>query len=207
VSGIGAVDAAAQRHSIVDDAQGVFTGTLLAALGLSLFGAAGLLTGGSAGIAFLLHYATGRPFGALFFVINLPFYALAWLRMGPRFTLKTLAAVSLLSLLVEQLPSWWRVGAVEPWFAALAGGLLLGVGFVILFRHGASLGGLNVLVLWLQERLGWRAGVTQLAIDATILLASAAWLDRSRLAWSVVAALAMNLALAINHKPGRYAAF
>lgn len=187
--------------------QGLVTGTLFVALGLTLFRAAGLLTGGTVGIAFVLHYATALSFGVLFFATNLPFYALAWSRMGRRFTLKTLAAVSLLSILSEQLPHWVRIGSVQPWFAALGGGLLLGAGFVILFRHHASLGGLNVLVLWLQERFGWRAGVTQMGIDALILLAAAPWLDGPRAAWSVVGALAMNFALAINHRPGRYTAF
>ena len=78
------------RHPVV-------TGTLFVGLGLALFREAGLMTGGTVGLAFLAHYATGLNFGLLFFCINLPFYLLAWQRMGRRFTLKTLAAVSLLA--------------------------------------------------------------------------------------------------------------
>ena len=96
---------------------------------------------------------------------------------------------------------------MAPWFAAVGGGLLVGAGFIILFRHRASLGGLNVLVLWLQERFGWRAGLVQMAIDCAILLASWPWIDGPRLALSVLAAAAMNFALAVNHRPGRYVAF
>ena len=94
-------------------------------------------------------------------------------------------------------------------FAAVAGGLLAGAGFLILFRHGASLGGLNVLVLvlWLAQRTGWRAGYLQLGFDVCILLAATPWVDASRLALSVLAAAAMNVALAVNHHPGRYVAF
>jgi len=95
---------------------------------------------------------------------------------------------------------------VHPLFAALGGGLLIGAGFLILFRHHASLGGLNVLVLWLQERWGWRAGKVQMAIDVSILLVSAPWVDAQQLALSVLGAVALNFALAINHKPGRYMA-
>ena len=36
----------------------------------------------SAGLAFLLHYATGIGFGKIFFVLNLPFYWLAQQRGG-----------------------------------------------------------------------------------------------------------------------------
>jgi uncharacterized membrane-anchored protein YitT (DUF2179 family) len=196
-----------ERHSFFDDVQALVTGTLFVGIGLAMFREAGLMTGGTVGLAFLAHYASGLPFGALFFAINLPFYALAWRRMGRRFTVKTLAAVTLLAGLSELLPRWFQLQQVAPWFAAMGGGLLVGAGFIILFRHRASLGGLNVLVLWLQERFGWRAGYLQLGIDAVILLASWPWIDAPRLALSVLAAAAMNLALAINHRPGRYVAF
>lgn len=199
--------AEAPRHSLFDDAQALVTGALFVALGLLLFRKAGMMTGGTAGIALAVHYASGWRFGALFFAINLPFYWLAWRRMGRRFTIKTFAAVALLSWLSELLPQWIAIEHVQPLFAAVAGGLLVGAGFIILFRHRASLGGLNVLVLWLQERTGWRAGYVQLALDVTILLASTPWVSADRLALSVVGAAAMNLALAINHRPDRYVAF
>lgn len=195
------------RHTLFDDAQALLTGTLFVAIGLALFRHAGLMTGGTVGLAFLAHYAGGWAFGPLFFCINLPFYLLAWRRMGARFTLKTMAAVSLLALLSEALPAWLALQHVAPPFAAVGGGLLVGAGFIILFRHRASLGGLNVLVLWLQERHGWRAGHVQMSIDTLILLASWPWVDAQRLLLSVLAAAAMNFALAVNHRPGRYVAF
>lgn len=203
----GALAAApAPRHSLLEDLQALVTGTLFVSLGVMLFRQAGMVTGGTAGIAFVAHYAAGWPFGAVFFVINLPFYVLAWRRMGPRFTVKTFLAVALLAVLSEWLPHWLVIGEVHPLFAALGGGLLAGAGFLILFRHQASLGGLNVLVLWLQERRGWRAGTLQMGIDLAILLAATPWLDARRLALSVLGAAALNFALAVNHKPGRYVA-
>jgi uncharacterized membrane-anchored protein YitT (DUF2179 family) len=196
-----------QRHSLFEDGQALLTGVLFVSLGLALFRHAGLVTGGTVGLAFLAHYATGWAFGPLLFAVNLPFYGLAWQRMGRRFTLKTFIAVSLLAVMSELLPRWLVFASVAPLFAALGGGALVGAGFIILFRHRASLGGLNVLVLWLQERFGWRAGVVQMAIDGLILLAAWPWIDAQRLALSVLAAGAMNFALAVNHKPGRYLAF
>ena len=197
---------AAPRHSLLEDLQALVTGTLFVSLGVMLFKQAGMVTGGTAGIAFVAHYAAGWPFGAVFFLINIPFYWLAWRRMGPRFTIKTFAAVALLAVLSELLPRWLVLGAVHPLFAAVGGGLLAGAGFLILFRHHASLGGLNVLVLWLQERKGWRAGQVQMGIDLAILLAATPWLDARRLGLSVLGAAALNFALAVNHKPGRYMA-
>jgi uncharacterized membrane-anchored protein YitT (DUF2179 family) len=194
-------------HSTVDDAQGLFTGTLVVSLALLLLRQAGLVTGGTAGIALVAHYASGLPFGLAFFAVNLPFYVLAWKRMGRAFTLKTLVSVALLSGLSELLPRLLAVQTIDPLFAALGGGLLAGVGLLILFRHRASLGGLNVLVLWLQERRGWRAGRVQGAVDVAILLASSPWLSMQQLLWSVLGAVTLNFVLAVNHRPGRYVGF
>ena len=158
-------------------------------------------------MAFLAHYATGIGFGPLFFAINLPFYALAWRAMGRSFTLKTFAAVTLLSLLTSAVPRWAGFAVLDPWFAAIAGGLLMGAGFLVLFRHHASLGGLNILVLVLQKRFGWRAGWVQMGIDGAILVASLALVEPQRILMSIAGALALNLTLALNHRPGRYVAF
>ncbi len=197
----------ATRHSLFDDAQGILTGALVVSIGILFIKQAGLLTGGAVGIAFLIHYATGSNFGLTLFFVNLPFYWLAVRRMGMEFTLKTLATVLLVSLLSEGLPQVVEIGAIDPFFAGLAGGLLMGVGMLILFRHRSSLGGLNVLVLWLQERFGWRAGKLQMGLDVTILLAATLLAPPLVLAASVLGAVLLNFALAVNHKPGRYMAF
>jgi len=107
------------RHTTGDDLQALLTGTLFIALGVAMFKHAGLLTGGTAGLAFLLHYATGVSFGKLFFLINLPFYWIAWRRMGRAFTLKTFIAVALLSMLTEWQPLALSFAALQPLYAAI----------------------------------------------------------------------------------------
>ncbi|MDT8999011.1 YitT family protein [Paucibacter sp. APW11] len=194
------------RHSLFEDAQALITGTLFVAIGVAMFKQVGMLTGGTVGIAFLLHYASGWPFGALFFCINLPFYWLAYRRMGLPFTLKTVAAVTLMSSLSEALPRMIQFSGLNPWFAAIAGGLLIGAGMLILFRHRASLGGLNIVVLYLQDKKGWRAGYMQAILDASILLASLSVVSPERIGLSLLGMAAMNASLAINHRPGRYLA-
>ncbi len=194
------------HHRPYEDIQALITGTLFVALGVVLFGQAGLLTGGTAGLAFLIRYATGLDFGAAFFLVNLPFYVFAWRRMGRVFTQKTFAAVALLSLFATLLPRGITFDYLSPLLAAILGGLLCGAGMLMLFRHQASLGGMNVLVLYLQDRLGWRAGKVQMVIDSLIVLGALFIADWQRVALSVVGAVVLNLALAINHRPGRYMA-
>ena len=194
------------RHRAYEDIQAVLTGTLFVALGVVMFGHTGLLTGGTVGIAFLLHYATGWNFGVLIFVLNLPFYGLAWKRMGRPFTLKTFAAVGVLALLTNVVPTLVHFESIDPVFTAVMGGLLMGAGMLILFRHRASLGGFNVLVLYLQERFGWRAGRIQMGLDCTIVLCSLAVVDWRHTALSVLGAVVLNQTLATNHRVVRYMA-
>ncbi len=191
-------------HSLWEDAMAMLVGTLFVALGVTLYTQATLLTGSTAGMAFLLQYASGWPFGVWFFLINLPFYWLAIRRMGWSFTLRTFAAIGLVSLFSELTGRWIDIAGLAPLYGALMGGCLIGIGMLILFRHRASLGGVNILVLYLQDRFGLRAGYVQLSIDGAIMLAGLALLPADRVGLSVLGAVALNLIIALNHKPGRY---
>lgn len=194
-------------YRLYDDLQAVLTGSLLAALGIVLFNQAGLLAGGTVGLALLLNYATGLDLSVAMLASNAPFYALACFRMGRAFTLRTLAAVALTALLAHLLPRGIQFAHLAPPLAALLGGLLAGVGMLVLFRHGGSLGGLNVLVLYLQAKLGWRAGKVQMLLDALILIGGSLFMaDVMRSASSILAVVVLNLVLILNHRPGRYTA-
>ena len=198
------VPPAAEPHTATEDAVAIFTGVLMISVGVAFFTSAGLLTGGTAGLAFLLHYATGIGFGKIFFVLNLPFYWLALRKLGREFTLKTFVAVLLLSLLTELQSQFLQFARIEPLYAAIAGGLITGTGFLALFRHRCSLGGVGIAALYLQDRYGWRAGKVQMAVDCWIVLLALWSVEPLRVAWSIVGAVALNLVLAMNHRPGRY---
>ncbi len=191
-------------HTWLDDAQALLAAALLVALAVVFFREAGLVTGGTAGLALLAHYATGWPFGGWYFVISLPFYAFAYLALGRAFTFKTFLAIGLLSLFAEWVPRWLSIGAVAPAYAAVMGGLLAGLGILILFRHRASLGGIGVVAVFAQQRWGWRAGYVQLAADMAILTLAFAFVTGWQALLSILGAVTLNLVIALNHRPGRY---
>lgn len=192
------------RHPLWEDALALLLGTAMVALGIAFYSHAGLLTGGTVGLAFLLKYVAGWPFGLVFFTLNIPFYLLAIWRMGWSFTLRTIIAVGLVSLLAELTPNWIRFAELNIYYAALFGGFAMGIGLLMLFRHRASLGGVNILALFLQERFGLRAGTFQMGIDALIVLAAVFIVPPEKVALSVLGAVALNLVLAINHRSDRY---
>ena len=196
------------QHRPYEDMMAMLLGTFFVALGVTFYTHAVLLTGSTAGLALLLSYITssitGWGFGVYFFAINLPFYYLAVKRMGWSFTLRTFAAIGLVSLFSELTQGWVQFANLPSIYAALMGGALMGIGMLMLFRHRTSLGGINILALYLQDKHGLRAGYVQLAIDGVILLVALTQLPLDRVGYSVLGALTLNLIIALNHKPGRY---
>lgn len=192
------------RHPVWEDVIAILTGALLVSLGVALYAKATLLVGGSSGMALLAQYATGWSFPVVFSLVNLPFYALAVARMGWAFTLRTFAAVSLVSLLVRLVGGWVSIASVDPLYASVMGGVLIGTGMLVLFRHRTGLGGVNILAIWLQEKAGLRAGWVQLGIDFALLAGALLVIPADRAALSALGAAIVNLTLAINHRPGRY---
>ncbi len=192
------------QHSPFEDTQGLLFGTFMCAFGLVVLTSAGLVTGQTAGLAVLLSYVTGWGFGPIFFVINIPCYALALARMGARFTLMTFAAVALLSLFAVLSPQLVQVEVLHPALAAILFGAVTGAGLLAIFRHGASLGGVGIVALLAQERLGWRAGWVQLGFDAALFAAALLVLSPDLVLWSLLGAAVVNAIIGINHRRDRY---
>nr|WP_314709351.1 YitT family protein [uncultured Comamonas sp.] len=199
-----AVAPAPTPHTTLEDAAAIVTGVLMISVGVALFKQAGLVTGGMAGLAFALHYASDVGFGVWFFILNLPFYWLAVKKMGWAFTFKTFCAVGLLAVVSELQPYFLQLQSVQAPYAAVVGGILMGVGMLVLFRHRCSIGGLGIAALYLQQRYGWRAGYVQMGLDCIILISAFFIVDLEQALWSILAALTLNQVLSMNHRPGRY---
>lgn len=193
-----------QKHSIIEDAQGIAFGSFMAATGVLLLTHLGFVTGQTAGLAILISYATGWGFGPVFFAVNLPFYWLGWRRFGPVFVAKSFAAVAILSALSIWLPGYLHFGAVHPAVGAVLIGCLVGAGLLALFRHGASLGGIGIVGLYIQDATGFRAGWVQLIFDAILLLIALFLRDPVTVGWSFLGAAVLNLTIAVNHRRDRY---
>lgn len=198
------IEARAERHRLYEDVLAMISGTMFVSLGTLIYTKTMLTVGSSAGLALLLSYTSGWGFGLIFFLINLPFYILAVKRMGWAFTLRTFTAVALVSVLSKLNAEWIDFSHLDPLYATIIGGGLIGTGLLMLFRHRTGLGGINILAMYLQEKIGLRAGYFQLGVDFSILAAAYFVLPADRLALSVLGAAIANLILAINHKPGRY---
>lgn len=75
-------------HSILEDIVAILMASIMLSLGISFFKEVGMLSGGVTGIALLLSHFGDVPFSWAFFLLNLPFFVIAF-----RFHSKTLAQV------------------------------------------------------------------------------------------------------------------
>jgi len=181
-------------------------GATLVALSIQFLTASNLMTGQIAGLALLGSYVSDWSFGLIFFVLNLPFYILGYTQIGLTFTLKTFGAVGVLSIISELFPLVLTVDTVHPALGAALGGILAGVGLISLFRHGATLGGVGIVALWLQDRNDIPAGRTQLIFDLGVFLLALAVFDWQAVAWSLLGAAILNQLITVNHRRDRYIA-
>ena len=193
-------------HTIVEDLTGLFVGCCFVSLGVFFLRQAGLLTGGTAGAALLLTHLCNLSFGTLFVLLNLPFFWLAWTRMGKDFTIKTFLCIVIVGAMTDSLGLVIHFESIDVIYAAVMGALMLGSGLLILFRHKSSLGGFNIFALYVQDRFNIRAGNIQMFLDSAIVVASFFIISPWLLALSVVGAVITNIVLTFYHKPGRYTA-
>ncbi|ACT59879.1 YitT family protein [Hirschia baltica] len=197
----------AQQHSWLEDIHALLAGTMLVAFGVVLYLHAQVYTGGLAGLSLLIEYATGWSFGLIFFCVNIPFYILSFMRMGLQFTVKTFAAVSLISIFSRLFTQWIDFDFINPIFASIAGGTMMGAGMIFLFRHRAGVGGSSILAQFLQDKKIMRAGYFMLGFDTIIISSGFFVLPWKQVLISILGAIVLNIIIATNHKPGRYAGF
>lgn len=198
------IETVMEKHTPKEDIVALMVGSFIVALGVYFLSSAQLITGGTAGLSLLLSQLTPFSFGSLYFVINLPFYALAWLRFGKAFAINSLIAGSLVAVFADHMHYVIQVNHIDTIFSAVVGGLLIGIGMLILFRHRSSLGGFNVMCLLIQDKTGISVGKTQMVLDCTIVIASLFFVSSWLIGLSVVGAIMLNITLAMNHKPTRY---
>lgn len=182
----------------------IVEGCLLVAFGIHILNASHLLISGTAGLGMILLQLTSLSFGQLFFILNIPFYLLAWQSLGKEFTFRTFISISLLSALSE-IFRYYVVLEINPLLSAILGGMLVGFGLIILFRHNASLGGLNILAVYLERQFKIHVGKTTLIADLCILTLSFFVFNLQEIGYSLIAFVILSSVVGRYHRPPAWA--
>ncbi|MBK4765268.1 MAG: YitT family protein [Pantoea sp. Brub] len=176
----------------IKDTLAIVFSNLIISFSVIILKQSGALTGSTSGIAFLISYVSPLSFSSSFFLINLPFYLLSFNLMGLEFTLKTFFSVGLVSIFTYMHPLFVHFSAINPFYAILLSNIIASIGFIILFHHKTSFGGINILSLWLQNRLGINFVKLQMFIDAIVMLISFFIVSLPILLTSVIGSTILN---------------
>mgnify|MGYP003190191644 FL=1 len=113
-----------------------------------------ITTGGVTGIAAIIYYATGVEIQVSYFVINAVFLGFALKILGPKFSVKTIYAIFMLTFLLwlfqrllegddGKLPQ--LLGPGQDFMACVIGAGMLGFGIGVVFCNNGSTGGTDII--------------------------------------------------------------
>lgn len=152
----------------------IFFGSLFLSLGVvSLFIPNAIVTGGTSGMAILLHYLLGLPTGMMMVVVNAPLLLIGAKYLGKRFTLRTVVTIVLSAMFIDFFTEVLHVKALSHnvILASLFGGGLIGVGLGLVLSGNASAGGSTILAKIIASKTTIKASSVILFIDIIIIIA------------------------------------
>ena len=107
------------------------------------------------------------PVSTTLYLLNIPLFVLAWLKIGKKFTIFTFITVTLTSLCIHILPE--TVLSTDPSICALFGGAVMGLGIGLALRNGLSSGGLDIVSITIRKKTGKSIGSISIYFNALIV--------------------------------------
>ncbi|MFC3886191.1 YitT family protein [Bacillus songklensis] len=138
-------------------------------------------SGGAAGIGILLNYIWDVPYATSIWLLNAGMIAAAVKWLGKSNALWTMYCVGAAALTINALSPHIHHPIGNVWMDLVIGGLLFGFGVGILFKMGASSGGMDILALIISSLAKWPPGNVLFWVNSSILLAAGIVVD-----WKVV---------------------
>lgn len=166
------------KLKLLIDTLSIIAGSALYSVGLHFFTAPNeIAPGGVGGISTLINSLSGLSIGLLYAIINVPLLIIGLIFLGKCTMIKTVISVAVISFLTDYgleavaLPVYENGDRL---LAAIAGGVLFGVGTGLIYRSEGTSGGTDIITKLINKRLPhFRMGVITLAIDAVIVTVSA----------------------------------
>lgn len=126
----------------------IVLGAFIISVGINLF----LLphkmtTGGASGIATMLYYLFNIPLGVTTICINIPLLILSYIKLGKKYTIKTIVSTVVLSIFFDifKLNNILDFLNLDLLMSCILGGITVGIGISFTFKAGASSGGSDLL--------------------------------------------------------------
>lgn len=128
--------------------------------------------GGVTGISILVNRFTAIPTGTVNLLINIPIVILGLWKFGWRFIFSTMYELALITVFINALASYGAV-TEDLLIASVIGGALIGVALALVFKAGATTGGIDIVVKVVRtKRRHIKTNILFLVFDSMVILAS-----------------------------------
>ena len=137
-----------------------------------------IVTGGLAGAALLLKYATGIEVAKTIMVVNLLLLVLAFRFLGKTFVINTIIGAGMLSFFVNigetYLTPYLTANPLihDPFIAIVLGGILMGSGLGMVYSVNGSTGGVDIIGFLVTKYFKVRISRILLYVDVMVVVSS-----------------------------------
>lgn len=168
----------------------ILIGSIILAFGVVAFLAPNkVATGGTAGLAIVLHEVLNMSIGFLIGLINVPLLLVSIKYLGKQFAFKTTVCIFLIMCSIEFFVQIIHVQSFTNnlLLATLYGGVSVGVGLGFVFKGDASAGGGTILAKIISVKTGMKTSTIILILDALVVASAAIVFKSIELAlWSLI---------------------
>lgn len=176
----------------------VVLGNIIYALTVKLFLLpAGLIAGGTTGIALVVNRLTGMQISAFVFVFNIVMLIVGFLMLGKSFALTTLASTFLYPAFLNIFDCIFGDYCLtdDIFLCTVFAGLGVGISLGMVLRSGASTGGMDIPPLVLRKLFRIPISASLYVFDVMILLAQAVYQPADRLLYAIIFVLIYTVVL------------
>ena len=129
---------------------------------------------GVSGVALIFYQSFGLPVGALTVILNIPIIICCYKTLGKQFYIKSLRSTLITSAVMDILGPQLPLYQGDLILAAICTGVLLGIGYAIIFMRGSSTGGFDFIMMAIKYyRPHLSLGKIGFALDALVILIGA----------------------------------
>lgn len=152
----------------------ILLGNLLYAASIAYFVLpSGLIMGGGTGLALFFNHLINVPIALFVAILNILLFVLGAIMLGKKFALTTV--LSTICYPIELAFMEWMEGKTgpitsDPMLSTIFGGLLIGAAFGLVFRAGASTGGMDIPPLIINKKTGISLSLLLYGFDVITLI-------------------------------------
>ncbi len=180
------------KHWLIDELKNILLitpGASILACGVAFFLLpAKIATGGTPGMAMVVHFLTSIPTGIAMLMINTPLLLIAFKFIDFKFVLRSVYSILISSLLVDLLKVHFSFPEIDSTLlSTIYGGTCVGAGVGLVLRGNASAGGTSIVAKIVSDTWHVKPAQVLFVLDITVVITIGfIFADMERALWSML---------------------